>query len=141
MRRRLRKQGLAYALGVVTALAGFTVGTAWAGHKAGDNTIRACANKSSGVMTLLATGSCKSSETLVEWSITGPQGPQGIQGPKGDTGDRGPKGDAGTINRAVSPNGVFTVTLGNAGILLKGPRGSVKVDFQGVRLSTVGGTP
>jgi hypothetical protein len=36
---------------------------------------------------------------------------------------------------------VFTITLSNAGILLKGPNGDVHVDFSGARLNTTGGQP
>jgi hypothetical protein len=141
MRRLLRRHVLGYALGLLTALAGFGVGAAWAGHKAGNNTVHACASHGNGALYLqTADGTCKPNDATVEWSITGPQGPQGQKGDKGDKGDAGAQGAPGTINRAVSPNGVFTLTLGDAGILLKGPRGSVTVDFQGVRMSTIGGS-
>jgi hypothetical protein len=38
----------------------------------------------------------------------------------------------------VSPNGLFTVTLSNLGITLKGPQGSFVVDLRGARMNTVG---
>ena len=143
MRRLPRRQVLGYALGLLTALAGFTVGAAWAGHSAaGDNVVRACASHEDGSLYLQDRGrkkdGCKRRDTTVEWSITGPQGLQGIQG---QTGDKGATGADGTISNAVSPNGVFTITLSNQGILLKGPNGAVHVDFNGARMNTIGGQP
>src|ERR1700759_4569614 len=94
---------------------------------------------------------CERGDQPITWSITGPQGLQGkqglqglqgLQGPKGDTGaagangapgatgPQGPKGDtgatgpAGTITKAVSPNGVFSISLSNRGILVAGPHGA-----------------
>lgn len=151
MRRVFGRQVLGYALGVLTALAGFAVGAAWAGHSATGNVIHACADREDGTLYLQDRGKkkdgCEKRDTTVEWSITGPQGIQGIQGiqgPKGDTGDQGATGAAGapgSISNASSPNGVFTITLSNAGILLKGPNGDVHVDFSGARMNTIGGQP
>jgi hypothetical protein len=148
MRRLLRRQVLGYALGLLTALAGFTVGAAWAGHAASDNVIHACTAHGNGTLYMQdSTGACKPNDATVVWGITGPQGPQGIQGPKGDKGDTGAQGAPGTpgkdgsISSAVSPNGVFTITLSNAGILLNGPNGAIHVDFSGARMNTIGGQP
>ena len=147
MRRLLRRQVLGYALGLLTAVAGFAVGTAWAGHSATDNnTITACASHEDGSLYLMTRGrkhdGCGRRDLTVLWNITGPQGIQGIQGTpgaKGDKGDQGPAGADGSVRKAVSPNGVFTLTLSDAGILLKGPNGSVHVDFSGARMLTAGG--
>ena len=145
MRRVFTRQVLGYALGLLTAFAGFAVGgVAFAGHSAADNTIHACANHEEGTLYLQGTGKhpgCRKHDTTVEWSITGPQGPQGIQGIQGPKGDQGARGADGSVSKAVSPNGVFTITLSNAGILLKGPNGDVHVDFAGVRMNTIGGQP
>ena len=151
MRRLFGRHVLGYALGVLTALAGFAVGAAWAGHSATGNVIQACADHDNGTLYRQDRGKkkdgCEKNDTTVEWSITGPQGIQGIQGiqgPKGDTGATGAAGAPGangTISSASSPNGVFTITLSNAGILLKGPNGDVHVDFSGARLNTTGGQP
>ena len=143
MKRLLRRQVLGYALGLLTAVAGFAVGAAWAGHSATDNnTITACASHEDGVLYLLNRGQkkpgCHRRDATVTWSITGPQG---IQGLPGDKGDKGVPGNPGSLSNAVSPNGVFTVTLSNAGILLKGPNGDVHVDFLGARMNTIGGQP
>ena len=146
MKRLLRRQVLGYALGLLTAVAGFAVGAAWAGHSATDNnTITACASHEDGVLYLLNRGQkkpgCHRRDATVTWSITGPQGIQGLPGDKGDKGDKGVPGNPGSLSNAVSPNGVFTVTLSNAGILLKGPNGDVHVDFLGARMNTIGGQP
>jgi hypothetical protein len=148
MRRLLGRHVLGYALGLLTALAGFAVGTALAGHSATGNVIHACADHDNGTLYLQDRGKktdgCEKKDTAVDWSITGPQGIPGIQGPKGDTGDRGATGATGaqgSISSASSPNGVFTITLSNAGILLKGPNGDVHVDFSGARMNTIGGQP
>ena len=146
MKRLLHRQVLGYALGLLTAVAGFAVGAAWAGHSATDNnTITACASHEDGVLYLLDRGQkkpgCHRRDATVTWSITGPQGIQGLPGDKGDKGDKGVPGNPGSLSNAVSPNGVFTVTLSNAGILLKGPNGDVHVDFLGARMNTIGGQP
>ena len=155
MKRLLRRQVLAYALGLLTASAGFAVAAAWAGTSATGNTITACASKGEGTLYLPsavkqkekenAGGLCRRGDQTVQWSITGPQGIQGIQGiqgvqgPQGLQGAAGAQGPAGSITRAVSPNGVFTVTLSNRGILLGGPNGSFTVNFEGAGMNTIGG--
>src|SRR5678815_1505020 len=45
--------------------------------------IRACVNPSGGVRIVAGSESCKSNETVVEWSVAGLQGPQGPEGPAG----------------------------------------------------------
>ncbi len=147
MRRVFTRQVLGYMLGLLTAFAGFAVGgVAFAGHSAtGDNTLTACASQVDGSLYLVDRGKktdgCRKRDTTVVWSITGPQGIQGPKGDKGDKGDQGPRGADGSVSHAVSPNGVFTITLSNSGILLKGPNGDVHVDFAGVRMNTIGGQP
>jgi hypothetical protein len=153
MRRVFTRQVLGYVLGLLTAFAGFAVGgVAFAGHSAtgvtaggSDNTLTACESQVDGSLYLVDRGKktdgCRKRDTTVMWSITGPQGPQGIQGIQGPKGDQGARGADGSVSKAVSPNGVFTITLSNAGILLKGPNGDVHVDFAGVRMNTIGGQP
>lgn len=139
MRRLHRRQAIAYVLGVLTAGGGFAVGAAWAGHAAaGDNTIHACVQKASGAFyQQTAAGDCRPGDQTVEWSITGPQGIQGIQGPPGPKGDQGPPGK--DILTAASPNGLFSITVSNSGILIGGPNATFTVDFQGARMNTIGG--
>lgn len=69
--------------------------------------IHGCANKTTGALRILSTGTCKVTETAISWNMTGPQGPQGpqgaqgaqgpqgIQGPKGAQGPTGAQGPAG----------------------------------------------
>ena len=66
---------------------------------------------------------------------TGPQGPKGDTGPQGAKGDTGATGPAGTFENASSPNGVFTVSLTDAGIVLHGPMGDVTVDYDGAQVT------
>jgi hypothetical protein len=40
---------------------------------------------------------------------------------------------------AKSPNGQFTMTVSNQGIVLSGPRGKVVVDYSGAHVNTIGG--
>lgn len=140
MRRLSWRQALAYALGLMTATAGFAVGAAWAGHSASDNSVNACVQKGNGTLYLqTAAGACKPGDQTIAWSVTGPQGPKGDQGPIGPIGPTGPTGPAGSITSAFSPNRLFTITLSNQGILLKGPRGSVTINGYGAQMNTIGG--
>jgi hypothetical protein len=141
MKRLPGRHALAYALGLGTAVAGFTVGAAWAGHTADSNTITACADKTNGSLYLFDRGTkkrdgCDKGDSTVTWGVVGPQGPQG---PKGDQGAQGERGPAGTFSRAVSPNGLYTVTFGRQGFTVKGPAGSLVVDRGGAHVVTVGG--
>jgi|GEM_PF-3566123 hypothetical protein len=68
-----------------------------------NSTLKACANKKTGVMRYISKGSCnKKTETSLSWNQMGPQGlpgasgTNGTAGGKGDTGAAGAKGDAGT---------------------------------------------
>ena len=74
----------AFTLGVV--IAAVSVGAMSFVNAAGDKTLQACANKTTGVMRYIAKGSCKKTETSLSWNETGPQGLPGAAGAKGDTG-------------------------------------------------------
>jgi len=153
MRRLSWRQALAYALGLMTATAGFAVGAAWAGHAATGGSILACVRHESGTLYLQNTRSgkrqaCDRGDTTTSWSITGPQGIQGIQGVPGKdgtpgatgaSGATGPVGPAGSFSDARSANGLFTVTLSNQGILLKGPRNTITISGSGMQMNTIGG--
>ena len=144
-----RRQALAYALGLTTAAAGFGVAAAWAGHTASSSSVLACVRRGSGTLYLQNTRSrrtpCERGDTATQWSVTGPQGPTGAQGAtgaagaNGDPGAPGAAGPAGSLNDARSPNGLYTITLSNQGILLKGPRGTVTVNMAGAQMNTIGG--
>ncbi|HTZ04654.1 MAG TPA: hypothetical protein VMB53_02765 [Gaiellaceae bacterium] len=147
MRRIYRRQFLAYALGLLTATAGFAVGAAWAGHAATGGSVNACVSRGRGTLYLQNTRSgkrqpCDRGDATTSWAITGPQGvpgQNGAPGKDGATGATGPAGPAGSINSARSPNGLYTITLSNQGILLKGPNGSVTVNLAGAQMNTIGG--
>jgi len=57
--------------------------------------IRACANRKTGQLRLLASGKCARQERLVVWSKDGPVGPTGEPGPAGEAGADGPAGPPG----------------------------------------------
>ena len=60
---------------------------------------------------------------------SGPEGPTGASGPSGPQGASGPSGPAGTFAGSFkSPNGLYSLDITDAGILLKGPGGSVKIE-------------
>jgi hypothetical protein len=149
MRRLTWRQAMAYALGLLTATAGFAVGAAWAGHAATGGSVQACVRHESGTLYLQNTRSkrtpCERGDQTIVWAVTGPQGPTGPAGTNGKdgapgaTGPAGAQGPAGSLNDARSPNGLYTVTLSNQGILLKGPRGSVTINGAGAQMNTIGG--
>jgi hypothetical protein len=149
MQRVFRRQFLAYALGLLTATAGFAVGAAWAGHSATGGSIQACVRHESGTLYIQNTRNrktpCQRGDTATSWSITGPQGPQGIQGvagpagAPGQPGANGAAGPAGSLNNARSANGLFTITLSNQGILLEGPRNTLTISGAGAQMNTIGG--
>jgi hypothetical protein len=87
----------AFTLGVIITAA--SVGTVTYANAAGDATLKACANKTSGAMRYISKGSCKKTEKLLSWSQMGPQGlpgAAGAAGAKGDTGVAGTNGTNGT---------------------------------------------
>ena len=65
--------------------------------------IRACANRQTGALRLLASGKCRQGERLVVWSQSGPEGPQGAVGPSGPAGAVGPSGPPGPTGPAGPP--------------------------------------
>jgi hypothetical protein len=90
--------------------AALSLGAVTYANAAGDATLKACANKTSGAMRYISKGSCKKTEKLLIWNQMGPQGlpgiagENGIAGTKGDAGAAGSNGTAGT-NGAAGTNG------------------------------------
>lgn len=84
----------AFTLGVIITAA--SVGAVSFANAAGDATLKACANKTSGTMRYISKGSCKKTEKSLSWSQMGPQGLPGDAGAKGDTGAAGANGTNGT---------------------------------------------
>jgi hypothetical protein len=75
--------------------AALSLGAVTYANAAGDKTLKACANKSTGVMRYISKGSCKKTETSLSWNQMGPQGLPGAAGSNGTNGESGAKGDAG----------------------------------------------
>ena len=85
----------AFTLGVVITAA--SVGAVSFVNAAGDATLKACANKTTGVMRYISKGSCKKTETSLSWNQMGPQGLSGAAGTNGTDGAAGTKGDTGAV--------------------------------------------
>ena len=90
----------AFTLGVV--ITAVSVGAVTFANAAGDATLKACANKTTGAMRYIAKGSCKKTETSLSWSQ---MGPQGLPGATGATGAKGETGTPGTNFYAVDATG------------------------------------
>ena len=103
----------AFTLGVV--ITAVSVGAVSFVNAAGDKTLKACANKTTGAMRYISKGSCKKTETSLSWNQMGPQGIRGADGSNGTNGAEGAKGDTGVAGTngqnqwAVDANGT---TLG-----------------------------
>jgi hypothetical protein len=126
--------------------------------------INACAKKETGALYLAGDKGCKPGDRPLAWNAKGPQGetgppgpsgpqgppgssglpgptgPMGPSGPSGPAGATGPAGPPGTFSGSFkSPNGLYSIDVTDAGIQLKGPGGSVKIDQGSVILQgTVG---
>src|SRR6476620_11495077 len=86
--------GLATGL-VVLALGG---GVAFATIPGAGGVIHGCYTKLNGAVRVIDTGSCRPTESALNWNQAGqpgPQGPQGLQGALGPAGPAGAKGDQG----------------------------------------------
>jgi hypothetical protein len=92
----------AFTLGVIVTAA--SVGAVTYANAAGDATLKACANKTSGAMRYISKGSCKKTEKLLTWSQMGPQGLPGVAGTNSTAGTKGDTGAAGT-NGSNGSNG------------------------------------
>jgi hypothetical protein len=110
----------AFTLGVV--ITAVSVGAATYANAAGDKTLKACANKTTGVMRYISKGSCKKTETSLSWNQMGLQGlpgTAGTNGANGTNGSAGAKGDAGPAGQnfhAIDATGkdLGVITQGNA---------------------------
>jgi len=100
--RRWRRRTLVTAAAVLGIL-GVGGSVAFATIPGGDGVVHGCYAKSGGSLRVIdgSVTTCKTSETSLDWNVTGPKGPTGQdgapgpQGPKGDPGPQGAKGDAG----------------------------------------------
>ena len=106
-------------------------------YGAGDDPqIRACAKKGSSLLYLADAKGCQGSDSPVNWSMQGPPGPPGPQGAPGPSGPSGPAGPPGTFSGSFkSPNGLYSIDVLDTGIYLKGPGGSVTLEYSTLILS------
>lgn len=70
-----------FAVGVIVTAV--SLGAATYVNAAGDTTITACGNKTSGAMRYISKGSCRKTETVIKWNQVGPQGLPGAPGANG----------------------------------------------------------
>jgi len=112
----------AFTLGVIITAA--SVGAVTYANAAGDATLKACANKATGVMRYISKGSCKKTEKLLSWNQMGPQGLSGVNGSAGAKGDNGTAGTNGqnfhvidAVGRDLGP-AVGLSDLGQAAIII-----------------------
>jgi hypothetical protein len=102
---------------LVGVLIGATLGGVGGVIAATDSiTINACANKTNGVLRLLAKGKCTAKEEKVTWSQAGPAGPAGPAGAAGAKGADGAKGDKGNtgVPGEAGATGATGATFQNA---------------------------
>ncbi len=126
-----------FGVGMLTAGLVFVSGIAYG---AGDDPqIRACAKKGTNLLYLADTGGCQGKDAPVNWSVQGPPGPAGADGAQGAPGTPGPSGPAGppgTFSGSLkSPNGLYSIDVMDSGIHLKGPGGSVKLEYSTLIMS------
>lgn len=93
-----------FTLGVIVAAA--SIGLVSFANAASDATLKACANKSTGVMRYISKGSCnKKTEKSLSWNQLGPQGQPGITGAAGAKGETGAAGTNGRNFHVVDAAG------------------------------------
>lgn len=92
-----------FTLGVI--ITAVSVGAVSFVNAAGDATLKACANKTTGAMRYIAKGTCKKTEKALTWNQMGPQGLQGSSGAAGSKGDSGTAGTNGQNLFVVDANG------------------------------------
>ena len=132
MRTMLRRPILAFALGLALAVAAFA-GTAAYGALT-DQTVTACYAPKTGALSVVgrdgAPDKCAEGTLPISWSERGPQGFQGPVGPAGPAGTF-----AGTF---TSPNGAYSISVTNAGIVLSGPGSTVRLSGPSVSVDSAG---
>lgn len=76
---------------------------------------------------------CRGNETPIQWSEQGVAGPPGPQGPPGEDGEDGTF--SGTF---TSPNGRYSLSVTDTGIVLASPDSSIRVTDGAIRVETMG---
>ena len=91
--------------------AALSLGAVTYANAAGDATLKACADKKTGIMRYISKGSCKKTETPLTWNqmgIQGTVGATGAAGARGETGTPGAKGDPGATGTTWAKGDVGT---------------------------------
>ena len=109
----------AFTLGVV--ITAVSVGAVSFVNAAGDKTLKACANKTTGVMRYISKGSCnKKTETSLSWNQMGPSGLPGAAGTNGTAGEIGPQGKVGETGQNGKTLTVVDATGKQIGLVVGG---------------------
>jgi hypothetical protein len=139
MHRFLRTARGRVALGVL-ALAGLAAGAAYAAIPDAAGVIHGCYRTSTGdekgqLRVVEDPASCRSNETPIQWNQQGEAGPQGPPGPPGADGQDGEDGEpfSGTFR---SPNGQFSLTVSDTGIVLGGGGSTIVLGSAGIQMLT-----
>ena len=132
----MRIRHLAALVGLVTALAavGGSAFAAASSPAAATGIVHGCVSDHAikgvhdlGVQDVGA--SCPKHTTELNWNQQGPRGPVGPQGP------RGPQGPAGSFRgKLASPNGEFSISVTDSGIVLSGPSGHITIGATSITL-------
>ena len=97
----------------------FGLGAYISAHGGDTTLVHSCVASNGSLRVVAATAACKSTETSLDWNITGPQGPIGLTGPRGLTGLTGPQGPAGS----TGPQGPIGPAGSQGAIGPTGPQG------------------
>lgn len=85
---------------------------------------------------------CRGNETPIQWSeqgVVGPPGPAGPPGPQGPPGEDGEDGEDGTFSGTfTSPNGQYSLSVTDTGIVLASPDSSIRLTDSAIRVETMG---
>jgi hypothetical protein len=137
MKRLLSKLTYANVISTVALFLVLAGGGAYAASTKGASagaTLKLCAAKKSGDLRLASGGgACKPGEQALTVDSRGIDGKDGMAGAVGSAGPAGPAGAVGERGPAgltgmASPDGRFSVTTTNSGIVLTGPKGSLTFD-------------
>jgi len=119
----------AFTLGVV--ITAVSVGAVSFVNAAGDATLKACANKTSGAMRYISKGSCKKTETALAWNQMGPTGLSGSAGANGTAGTNGSAGAKGEVGPAGQNFHAIDATGKDLGVITQGNASEVTVYSEG----------
>lgn len=114
-------------------------GIAYATIPDGSGVIHGCYQKNQGTLRVIDTGqaqTCSSSEAPLNWSQTGPQGPQGLQGPQGIQGPQGPSGSSHAYSTSNLAAQTFLSPSANTITKLTLPAGNYVVSATGTVVKT-----